>query len=50
MNAIDQFILNHEFELAAYNREDFSLGMLGGYQNMFDVTPAGHYSVAGDSK
>jgi NADH-quinone oxidoreductase subunit I len=46
----DSIILNHQFELAAYNREDFSHGMDGGFQNMFDVTPVGHYSVADDAK
>jgi NADH-quinone oxidoreductase subunit I len=46
----DSIILNHQFELAAYNREDFSHGMEGGFQNMFDNTPVGRYSVAEDSK
>ena len=42
----DAIILNHQFELAAYNREDFSIGMLGKSQNMFEVTPVGHFSYA----
>ena len=37
----DAIILNHQFELAAYNREDFSIGMLGKSQNMFELTPVG---------
>jgi len=41
----DSIILNHQFELAAYNREDFSIGMLGS-QNMFDLTPAGKFSYS----
>ena len=41
-------ILNHQFELSAYNREDFAHAMEGEFQNMFDTTPAGHYSVASE--
>jgi NADH-quinone oxidoreductase subunit I len=44
----DSIILNHQFELAAYNREDFSHGMEGRFQNMFELTPTGRYSVADD--
>ena len=44
----DAIILNDQFELASYEREDFSLGMLGTHQNMFDKTPVAKYSVADD--
>jgi len=44
----DSIILNHQFELAAYNREDFSIGMEGLGQNMFEPSPVGKYSVAED--
>jgi NADH-quinone oxidoreductase subunit I len=44
----DSIILNHQFELAAYNREDFSLGMEGLGQNMFELSPTGKFSVADD--
>ena len=43
----DSIILNHQFELAAYNREDFSIGMLGRAQNMFELTPVSDFSHAG---
>ncbi|MDR3671693.1 MAG: NADH-quinone oxidoreductase subunit I [Holophaga sp.] len=42
----DSIILNHQFELAAYNREDFSIGMLGKSQNMFQLTPVGKFSYS----
>lgn len=44
----DSIILNHQFELAAYDREDFSLGMEGRFQNMFEPSPVSRYSVADD--
>ena len=44
----DSIILNHQFELAAYNREDFSLGMEGAMQNMYEPSPVGKFSVADD--
>jgi NADH-quinone oxidoreductase subunit I len=44
----DAIILNDQFELASYEREDFSLGMLGSYQNMFEKTPGAKYSIADD--
>ena len=44
----DSIILNHQFELAAYNREDFSLGMEGTDQNMFVPSHVGKFSVADD--
>ena len=44
----DSIILNHQFELAAYNREDFSLGMEGADQNMFEPSHVGKFSVADD--
>lgn len=44
----DAIILNHQFELAAYNREDFSLGTKGLGQNMFELSPTGKFSVADD--
>ncbi len=46
--AYDSIILNHQFELAAYNREDFSHGTEGAFQNMFKPTPVGTFSVAAD--
>ena len=42
----DSIILNHQFEFAAYNREDFSMGMEGRFQNMFELWPVSKYSVA----
>ena len=42
----DAIILNHQFELAVYNREDMSLAMDGAFQNMFSVSPVAKYSVA----
>ena len=39
-------MINHQFELAAYNREDFSLGMEGQFQDMFRVSPVGQHSIA----
>ena len=44
----DSIILNHQFELAAYNREDFSIGMEGLAQNMYEPSPVGKFSVADD--
>ena len=44
----DSIILNHQFELATYNREDFSIGMEGLGQNMFEPSPVGKFSVAED--
>lgn len=44
----DSIILNHQFELAVYNREDFSLGMDGLDQNMFVPSHVGKFSVADD--
>jgi len=46
----DSIILNHQFELAAYNREDFSIGMLGRAQNMFELTPVGRFSYSDTDK
>ena len=45
----DSIILNHQFELAAYNREDFSIGMVGS-ENMFAPSSVGKYSVAEDAQ
>jgi len=42
----DAIILDHQFELASYNREDFSLGLSGRYQNMTGLIPAAQFSVA----
>lgn len=42
----DAIILDHQFELAAYNREDFSMGLAGKYQNMAGLVPVAQYSVA----
>ena len=44
----DSIILNHQFELASYNREDLSIGMEGLGQNMFEPSPVGKFSVADD--
>ena len=46
----DAIILNHQFELAVYNREDMSLAMDGGFQNMFGVSPVAKFSVADEEK
>ena len=42
----DAIILNHQFELATYNREDMVLGMEGQLQNMFGPSPVAKFSVA----
>jgi len=42
----DSIILNHQFELAVYNREDMSIGTEGAGQNMYEPSPVGQYSVA----
>jgi NADH-quinone oxidoreductase subunit I len=42
----DSIILNHQFELATYNREDFSIGMEGDFHAMFEPSPVGMYSVS----
>ncbi len=44
----DSIILNHQFELATYNREDFSIGMEGLAHNMYEPSPVGKFSVADD--
>jgi NADH-quinone oxidoreductase subunit I len=41
----DSIILNHQFELAVYNREDMSIGMERS-ENMFRPSSAGTFSVA----
>ena len=46
----DAIILNHQFELAVYNREDMSLAMDGQFQNMFGVSPVAKFSVADEEK
>ena len=38
-------LVPHQFELAGYNREDFSIGM-DGSQNMFNLTPSGNFSYS----
>jgi len=45
----DAITLNHQFELAAYNREDFSIGMLGQESNLFKPTSVGNFDCS-DSK
>lgn len=44
----DAILLNHQFELAAYNREDFAIGMGGRDQNLFEPSPVAKFSVAGE--
>ena len=44
--AFDAITLNHQFELAAYNREDFSIGMLGQTSNLFEPTPVGNFTYS----
>jgi len=39
-------LLDQEFELASYRREDFSLGLAGTYQNMTGFIPVAQFSVA----
>jgi formate hydrogenlyase subunit 6/NADH:ubiquinone oxidoreductase subunit I len=46
----DSIILNHQFELAVYNREDMSLSMDGQFQNMFGISPVAKFSVADEEK
>lgn len=46
----DAIILDHQFELAAYKREDFSLGLAGKYQNMTSLIPVAQFSVAEDEE
>ena len=42
----DAIVLNDQFELAVYDREDLALGMDGEFQNMFDASPVARFSVA----
>jgi len=42
----ESIILDHQFELAAYNREDFSLGIEGTFQNMLGLIPVAQFSIA----
>lgn len=46
----DAIVLNGQFELAVYNREDLALGMEGRYQNMFEESPVARFSVADDEE
>ncbi len=42
----DAIILNDQFELAVYDREELALGVDGQYQNMFSPSPVAKFSVA----
>jgi NADH-quinone oxidoreductase subunit I len=44
--AFDAIKLNKQFELAAYNREDFSIGILGQTINLFEPTSVGHFTYS----
>ncbi|MCE1228870.1 MAG: NADH-quinone oxidoreductase subunit I [Firmicutes bacterium] len=48
--AFDAIILNHQFELAVYDREDMSLSMEGDFQNMFKTSPVARFSVADEAQ
>jgi NADH-quinone oxidoreductase subunit I len=40
--------LNHQFELAVYNREDLALGLDGLYQSVDKPSPVGKFSYSGE--
>jgi len=40
--------LNHQFELAAYNREDFAIGLGGAFQSIDRPSPVGKFSYSGN--
>jgi len=40
--------MNHQFELAAYNREDFVLGLGGAFQSIDRPSPTGKFSYSGN--
>lgn len=42
--------LNDQFELASYNREDFSIGLQGRTQNIFTPTSVGDFSYSENNK
>jgi NADH-quinone oxidoreductase subunit I len=42
----DAIVLNHQFELASYDREDFVIGMDGLSSNMFKPSPTVDFSIA----
>jgi len=46
----DAIILNHQFELATYRREDLSLGLAGKFQQMTRISPVAKYSIAENTK
>jgi NADH-quinone oxidoreductase subunit I len=48
--AFSAITLNHQFELAAYNREDFSIGISGKVQNLFEPTSVGKFDYSSDNQ
>jgi len=40
--------LNHQFELAVYNREDMALGLGGTFQSIDKPSPVGRFSYSGE--
>ena len=42
----DALILNHQFELAVYNREDLALGLGGDFQAIDKPSPVGKFSYS----
>lgn len=40
--------LNHQFELAVYNREDLALGLGGTFQSIDKPSPVGRFSYSGE--
>ena len=43
--SFDAITLNNQFELSVYDREDFSIGMEGLHQNLFEPSPVARFSV-----
>jgi formate hydrogenlyase subunit 6/NADH:ubiquinone oxidoreductase subunit I len=39
--------LNHQFELAVYNREDLALGLGGAFQSIDRPSPVARFSYSG---
>jgi len=42
--------LNHQFELASYHREDFSIGLGGAFQSVDQPSPVGRFSYSGNDQ
>jgi NADH-quinone oxidoreductase subunit I len=46
--AFNAIALNHQFELAVYNREDMALGLGGAFQSIDKPSPVGRFSYSGE--